>query len=537
MNARSLDTDVVILGGGLAGLSLANQLVLARPGTQVTVVEKATFPLPEAAHKVGESTVEIAALYFGDVLGLRQTFETTQLPKLGLRFFFGDGRNDDIAVRPELGPTDFMPVRSWQLDRGRAENQLAALATARGVTLVEGAKVTGVTLDGDGHTVSWTGPDGGATARTRWVVDASGRRAFLKKQLGLMRTVPHDTNAAWFRVPSAIDLEQWSTAPSYTGWTRPERRLSTNHLLGPGYWVWLIPLASGSTSVGIVVDEALHPFSSLRTEAGARAWLRTHEPQCADAVEAAGAFQDFLVLKHYSHSATRVFSPDRWGLVGDAGVFLDPFYSPGSDFIAMGNTMLCDGICADLDGLPDAADRIEAANQRMLTLYRGFLPTYRGRYPMMGRPVPMRAKVVWDFAFYWSSWALLFANRKVADHAFLARAEPVLRKLFAMNIDVQALLTRWADVAAPTDPAGSRRFDYSAQPWLRALNAALLSPVDDDALLTRLQDNLTQLTSVAAELVAAARSHAPDQPELVQMAIDLPSAPDGDRMGWLALSA
>ena len=33
--------------------------------------------------------------------------------------------------------------------------------------------------------------------------------------------------------------------------------------MGRGYWVWFIPLGSGSTSVGIVADGDLHPLSSL----------------------------------------------------------------------------------------------------------------------------------------------------------------------------------------------------------------------------------------------------------------------------------
>ena len=62
--------DVVILGGGLAGLTLARQLRQERPSLRVLVLEKRTHPAPEAAHKVGESSVEIGAHYFGQVLGL-----------------------------------------------------------------------------------------------------------------------------------------------------------------------------------------------------------------------------------------------------------------------------------------------------------------------------------------------------------------------------------------------------------------------------------------------------------------------------------
>src|SRR2546423_15288163 len=49
--------DVAILGGGLAGLTLAIQLKRQRPDTSVAVLEKRDGPAPLAAFKVGESTV------------------------------------------------------------------------------------------------------------------------------------------------------------------------------------------------------------------------------------------------------------------------------------------------------------------------------------------------------------------------------------------------------------------------------------------------------------------------------------------------
>ena len=57
--------------------------------------------------------------------------------------------------------------------------------------------------------------------------------------------------------------------------------------------------------------------------------------------------EDFLALKHYAHGCERVISPDGWSLVGEAGVFTDPFYSPGSDFIAIGNDLTTDLVDPD----------------------------------------------------------------------------------------------------------------------------------------------------------------------------------------------
>src|SRR2546421_6706158 len=95
--------DVAILGGGMAGLTLALQLKKARPATRILVVEKQQHPVPEATHKVGESTVEIAGHYLRDVLGLEEHLQTQQLPKFGLRMFFSTDGNQDITHRVELG--------------------------------------------------------------------------------------------------------------------------------------------------------------------------------------------------------------------------------------------------------------------------------------------------------------------------------------------------------------------------------------------------------------------------------------------------
>ena len=82
-------TDIAICGGGLAGLTLALQVKRRLPERRVTVFEPTRRPLPEACHKVGESSVEVGAHYFGAVLGLHGYMMERHLPKNGLRFFSG----------------------------------------------------------------------------------------------------------------------------------------------------------------------------------------------------------------------------------------------------------------------------------------------------------------------------------------------------------------------------------------------------------------------------------------------------------------
>ena len=322
-------TDICILGGGLAGLSLALQCKQRMPEAKIRVLEKTPHPVPEAAFKVGESSVEVAAEYFANMLGLKEHIEKEQLPKMGLRFFFGANGNHAIEQRLELGGKRFPPTPSYQLDRGRFENFLAQKCQSEGVQFIDNVKVKDVTLNKgrQQHLVHYS--DGGAqkTVSSRWLIDASGRAGILKRKLGLSKPSPHLASAAWFRVSEKINVDDWSND---TRWKEghegaTSRWFSTNHLMGEGYWVWLIPLASGSTSVGIVADERVHPLRTYNSLDRAIAWLEKHEPQCASKiVPFLDQVQDFRAMKHYSHECTQVFSRHRWGLTGEAGTISRP---------------------------------------------------------------------------------------------------------------------------------------------------------------------------------------------------------------------
>src|SRR5207237_4072527 len=105
----------------------------------------------------------------------------------------------------------------------------------------------------------------------RWVVDATGRASTLKRKLGLEKDVAHTINSAWLRLGGGINIDDWSEDPDWHARMveRGFRGLSTNHLMGEGYWVWLIPLVSGPISIGIVADPRFHPYEDINTLEGA----------------------------------------------------------------------------------------------------------------------------------------------------------------------------------------------------------------------------------------------------------------------------
>lgn len=144
MNAT---TDVVTIGGGLAGLCLALQLKQQDPDITVTVLERREHPVREAAFKVVEPTVEIGTHYFARVLGLREHLETGHIRRFGFRFFFSGGRHD-IGHCTGVGVSQMLPAPSWQIDRGRFENFPDLRARAAGVEFLDATTARGIDLTG-----------------------------------------------------------------------------------------------------------------------------------------------------------------------------------------------------------------------------------------------------------------------------------------------------------------------------------------------------------------------------------------------------
>lgn len=499
------DHDVIILGGGLAGLTLALQIKGREPSIDVAVIERRTFPVPEAACKVGESSVEVGARYFADVLGLRPHLEQEQLPKLGLRFFFGaDG---DFSKRGELGGNVFLPSGSFQIDRGRFENHLAEKVVEAGITLHQGAKVKDVQrgTGGADHDVEWIDAESQLHQQTcRWVADATGRASFCKRRWDLADPGTHRAGSFWFRIDEKIAVDDWSDDASWRARCEGDRRwLSTNHLMGPGYWVWLIPLASGATSVGIVAAHSHHDYADYGSIDKAFAWIERHEPQAHQALAPLrDKVMDGLGYKDFSYGCKRVFG-ERWALVGEAGAFLDPFYSPGSDFIAYANTFTSDLIVRDLEGGADVPFRTEIYESIYQQFFAGTLGIYRDMYGCFGNGPVMAAKIIWDFAYYWAIPGLLFFQDKLTDISLLGRVRDILEGTSKLSAQVQGDLKYWYENGA--GDLDGRFVDIPGNPLMARLNGAMLDTLDTDAVVERMQQTYEELQSLAADIRALSR--------------------------------
>jgi hypothetical protein len=272
--------------------------------------------------------------------------------------------------------------------------------------------------------------------------------------------------------------------------------------MGAGYWVWLIPLAGGMTSIGIVADPRIHPLSEYNSFDRAMAWLRRHEPECASRIgQQGGEPMDFLAVKNIAYGCKQLFSSARWALTGEAGVFLDPFYSPGSDFIAMSNTLICELIERDLRGRPIAA-LARAYDEFYLEFFRNSVRVYENQYPLFGNQEVMTAKVVWDYAVYWTFPAFLFIQGRLTEPSTLSRIRPATSRIGRLNAQMQAFFRQWNRMR---DKRGGQGFiDQSRIAPLRRLNGGLTDELDVDAFHDQFDRNVELLEDLAAEMTGRA---------------------------------
>ena len=408
--------DVIIAGGGLAGLTLSIQLKRANPNISILILEYRDSIAPIAAHKVGESTVELATHYFREVLDLKGYLEEFELPKHGLRFFFHTNTKENISSRVELGPRLKLPVPSHQIDRGTFENYLEKHTKELGTEFLLGARVKDVNFSAEGHDVIYNHEETEKHIKAKWLVDATSRFSLLKRKLKFEKTAPHNVNSVWFRIKGVVDIDDWSDNKEWKTLLAPRLRyLSTVHFIDKGYWLWIIPLGSKNTSIGIVADEDIHPFATINTYKKAVEWIEKNEPLAAKYVcPPEEEILDFRILKHFAHDSNRLYSSDRWAVTGEAGLFLDPFYSPGSDFITLNNTWLGDLIVRDMQG-EDITVRAEVYERAHLSWFQSWLPIYQDKYKLMGNSQIMVIKIFWDWAIYWSVPCVLFTNKGFTD--------------------------------------------------------------------------------------------------------------------------
>lgn len=225
----------------------------------------------------------------------------------------------------------------------------------------------------------------------------------------------------------------------------------------------------------------IHEFPSLSTRARCAEWLERNEPGLAHALEGK-ELADFLAFKEYSYSSSRVFSRDRWACVGEAGLFADPFYSPGMWQIALSNGVAAQLIRREREGALSAAD-VDAMNDTYIQVNDELTRSIQSTFEYSDRPVVVAAKLLWDFATGWPLTGALIINDALVDEQKRRSGLHADPRFWHLSRVMRALLVQWGERS--TGRLGFSFIDYQAIPFMRELYRRVLCRGKDAAELAR----------------------------------------------------
>lgn len=399
--ADSNSFDVVILGGAFSGSSLGILLKRERPETRILIIEKST----EFDRKIGESTSEVAGCFLTRVLGLSNYLGREHFQKHGLRMWFTTPENKDPGHCSEIGPYSQARFPTYQLNRSKLDQHLLDEAQKAGCEVVRPAAVKSFELKGAGKsTVTYKADGETRTVSAGWICDASGKAALIARSRGTIAPLDdHPVHSMWVRFQNVSDLDSHDTLSRVLKMQPTpvvSRGSATNHLMGRGWWSWIIPLANGEFSAGVTWDERLcAPPAEGPVGERVRQHLLTHPIGKLMFEHAVPVENDARIYKYLSYRSTEVCG-DGWIAVGDAAGFMDPLYSHGLDFCAhsvyIANRMILDSLMGKCVEGHVAGHR----DQYQESYFRWFNALYRGKYQYLGDARLMRAAFHLDIATY-----------------------------------------------------------------------------------------------------------------------------------------
>ncbi len=424
--------DVVVIGGALSGAATATLLMRQNPGIRILIVEKSA----KLTRRVGEATVEISGYFMCRVLGMTQYLNEHHLVKQGLRFWFQNDKVKSLDESSELGAKYLSRVPSFQLDRAAFDEEVLRRAGEAGATVLRPAIVSKVQLHPGGEqTMEVRHGEYRQTVIARWVVDGSGLNAMLARKEGWWKSnSEHPTASVWARWKGVKDWDSRELALKFPQWAKVVygmRNTATNHIIGDGWWSWWIPLKGGDVSVGVVFDQRLVDFPNDGGSIGERlkSFLMKH-PVGKEMLEHAEYHEeDQHSRKNLAYYST-TFAGDGFVLVGDAAAFMDPFYSPGMDWIAFTSSSAANLITQQRKGL-NTAETYERYNRDFSTSHqRWFNALYKDKYEYMGEYDLMGLAFNMDLGLYY--WGVVEVPFNMGEEALLTPPfSPPSGKIFA----------------------------------------------------------------------------------------------------------
>ncbi|KAJ5659678.1 FAD/NAD(P)-binding domain-containing protein [Penicillium longicatenatum] len=382
-------TSVLVVGGGPAGSYAA--AVLAREGINTVLLEADLFP----RYHIGESMLP-SMRHFLRFIDLDETFDKYGfVQKKGAAFklnAFPEAYTDFVAAG---GPDAY----AWNVDRAEADNLMFQHAGKSGAKVFDGVKVNSIgftsldeqngqtdpELPNPGRPVSadWSRKDGtSGTIKFEYIIDASGRA-------GLVSTKYYKNRKYNQGLKNIASWGYWENAKVHAPGTQREGQPFFEALQDASGWVWTIPLHNNKTSVGVVMNQATATTKKKAMEDSSTKgfYIDTLKstPETYDLIADAELVSDIKSASDWSYSASTYATP-YIRIAGDAGCFIDPYFSSGVHLALASGLSAATTICAAKKGQLTESAAAKWHSSKVGTGYTRFLVVVMSALKQITKP-------------------------------------------------------------------------------------------------------------------------------------------------------
>lgn len=328
MKEYNSTTDILIIGGGIAGCIAAISLV---NHYNVTLLDK----LVEPVDRIGESLAPAAQRILKELDLLENESDTVKQTifrnNLGMQSYWGS--NQLHIVDHMRNPDGF----SRSLDRKNFEVYLRKIASERGVNCIWGTRLSNSSYEDNYWKVTTKSDDLKNrithTIQAKFVIDATGRQSHFTKSLGIQRTLYDKLISCWMSLPNTQENTMSTIVADELGW----------------WYSAVVP--DNKRVIAFQTDADLVDRNTFKHLDAFLAFTKQHE-LIASLVE--GNKTNISFHGTVSANSTRLehVTGKQWVALGDAAMSFDPLSSQGM-FNAMANAMQLQKLLINFDFIRD----------------------------------------------------------------------------------------------------------------------------------------------------------------------------------------